>query len=191
MQPQRKTTPQQPTVPTLTVGELAAMAGTSDVPTTIERIRHWTREGLLQVAGNLHEGTGRHRRYHRDAPYDVAFLDALARAGVSVATLRYAVDALSVARISLAEWKVARAKGRPPAMQLEILFIDTGVTVTHVHKGLARRKVLAEIRRKRPGILTENAFAALSISLDLGGIFEKVWRLSAELEASESPTAEA
>jgi DNA-binding transcriptional MerR regulator len=170
---------QQPHPPTRTVGELAAVAGFPDAAAIIERIRHWTREGLIRVEGNLHEGTGRHRRYHPDAAYDVIVLDALARAGVSVATLRYAVDALSVARISLAEWKAARAKGRSRPMLLEVLFLnDAGTIVTHVHKGAARANVLAEIRRTRPGLLADNAFVALSITIDLGGLFEKVWRLS-------------
>ena len=38
-----------------------------DLPSTIERIRHWTREGLLTPVGERNPGTGHKRRYDEEA----------------------------------------------------------------------------------------------------------------------------
>src|SRR6476620_738071 len=61
---------------TLTVSDLAeALAPIApDVAGTIQRIRHWTREGALQPIEFAHSGPGKHRRYNPAAIYSVAVL---------------------------------------------------------------------------------------------------------------------
>ena len=55
--------------PTLTVGQIFEQLGpiAPDAAAAMrERIRHWTREGLLLPVNQHHAGTGRHRRYSPD-----------------------------------------------------------------------------------------------------------------------------
>jgi hypothetical protein len=49
----------------LTVGQIAEQLGAlaPDAAETRERIRHWTREGLLSPIASHHSGTGKHRKY--------------------------------------------------------------------------------------------------------------------------------
>jgi hypothetical protein len=49
-----------------------------------ERIRHWTREGLIKPIGEKNPGTGHHRQYDEGVLADVAILDALAGLGAQV-----------------------------------------------------------------------------------------------------------
>jgi DNA-binding transcriptional MerR regulator len=75
---------------TLTVSEIAGML--DDAPerqgTLIERIRHWTREGLIQPIGEKNPGTGRHREYEADVVIDVAVLNLLANLGLQLSQQR-------------------------------------------------------------------------------------------------------
>jgi hypothetical protein len=75
-----------------------------DTATNIERIRHWTREGLLVPIANLHRGTGKHRRYGNEAAYDAAVLMVLAETGLNVISLPYVRKALRLARTARARW---------------------------------------------------------------------------------------
>ena len=70
----------------LTVGQLALLAAKPGKRgALIERIRHWTREGLIRPLGEKNPGTGRHRRYEEYTLAEVAILNALADLGVQVA----------------------------------------------------------------------------------------------------------
>ena len=55
-----------------------------DVPSTIERIRHWTREGLLTPVGERNPGTGHKRRYDEEAVHTSLILNELAKWGVGI-----------------------------------------------------------------------------------------------------------
>jgi DNA-binding transcriptional MerR regulator len=70
----------------LTVSEVAQiLAETSKGQAAlVERIRHWTREGLLEPRGEKNPGTGRHREYENAVVVEVAVLDALADLGMQV-----------------------------------------------------------------------------------------------------------
>jgi DNA-binding transcriptional MerR regulator len=85
--------------PTLTVGQiteqLAPIAPNQDA--TRERLRHWTREGLLSPTSDPHSGTGTHRQYDPSSTYDAAILQAIACAGLNVVSLPYLQSALSKA----------------------------------------------------------------------------------------------
>jgi DNA-binding transcriptional MerR regulator len=72
----------------LTVSEIAhRLAKPEERNTLRERIRHWTREGLVKPIGERNPGTGRHRLYEESVLVDVAILNALAGLGVQVRDL--------------------------------------------------------------------------------------------------------
>jgi DNA-binding transcriptional MerR regulator len=75
----------------LTVGQITEQLATiaPNKEATRERIRHWTREGLLSPIADHHSGTGTHRQYDPSSVYDAAILHAIARAGLNVASRPY------------------------------------------------------------------------------------------------------
>jgi DNA-binding transcriptional MerR regulator len=70
----------------LTVSEIAAMVEDAPErrPTLVERIRHWTREGLIRPIGVKNPGTGRHREYDEATLLDVSVLNVFANLGLQV-----------------------------------------------------------------------------------------------------------
>lgn len=66
-----------------------------------ERIRHWTREGLLSPAGEKNPGTGRARLYDESAFRKAKVLNSLTECGFTVRHLRSVIDFLD---IHSAEW---------------------------------------------------------------------------------------
>jgi hypothetical protein len=100
--------------PTLTVGRIVEQLSSvaPDTAAMSERIRHWTREGLLFPIHQSHSGTGRHRGYSPDASYEAAILNALATAGLQVVSRPYIVAALSKGKAALRKWQRARRTGR-------------------------------------------------------------------------------
>jgi MerR HTH family regulatory protein len=52
-----------------------------------ERLRHWTREGLLDPIGGRHPGSGVHRRYSEETAVRAAVLSRLADMGFRVTAL--------------------------------------------------------------------------------------------------------
>jgi DNA-binding transcriptional MerR regulator len=106
----------RPGDPTETVGEIAARlaAISPNFEGTIQRIRHWTREGLMVPADLHHAGTGRHRRYPQTAVFDAAVLHVLTNAGLTTSAVRdlkttsperHLVDALTLVRFSVPKWR--------------------------------------------------------------------------------------
>jgi hypothetical protein len=71
----------------------ARSGGESD--TLFERVRHWTREGLLNVDGELNPGTGRNREYPESELGKARVLNALAELGIGLKTMRRATRFLS------------------------------------------------------------------------------------------------
>ena len=69
----------------LTVSEIAHRLAKPERQAALrERIRHWTRKGLVKPIGEKNPGTGRHRQYDESVLVDVAILNALARLGIQV-----------------------------------------------------------------------------------------------------------
>ena len=70
-----------------TVKDIAARITASDDPRaiklTIERVKHWTREGILQSLTPRHSGRGRWREYHEIQIYKAALIAELDRVGFS------------------------------------------------------------------------------------------------------------
>jgi DNA-binding transcriptional MerR regulator len=65
-----------------------AIAGPDgDLKPAIERIHHWTNEGLLVPLGEKNPGTGRKRLYDEDAIIAARIFNVLAEYGVSLATM--------------------------------------------------------------------------------------------------------
>ena len=137
--------------PTLTVGQIVEQLGpvAPDAGAMSERIRHWTREGLLLPVNQHHAGTGRHRRYGPDASYEAAILNALATAGLQLVSRPYIQTALSKARAALHEWHQARTAGRKlPVFFLVILHDMTrigGEPTASIHEGTVKHDRAAEI----------------------------------------------
>jgi DNA-binding transcriptional MerR regulator len=101
----------------MTVGGLAERLRPRDLTTTLERLKHYARLGLLEPTEQMHRGTGRHRLYD-DRPETVlsaAVLDVLADTGISIATHRDA----AVAVLGLVP-KALRAQQRSRALWIEI-----------------------------------------------------------------------
>lgn len=63
------------------------------VPLLFERIRHWTREGLLRPYGEENPGTGRRREYAETEVRKARLLNILADFGISIKTLKAVSDA--------------------------------------------------------------------------------------------------
>jgi DNA-binding transcriptional MerR regulator len=103
---------------TLSLADLTrAVAGTGEsdrVGIIARRIRHWTLAGALPTAGPRHSGSGKHRRYTRDAAYVATILNHLANFGLSIGALTAVSDEVSYAiRKQESLWHDAVA-GRQP-----------------------------------------------------------------------------
>jgi hypothetical protein len=68
---------------TYTVGEMAARIARTDAPEEVaaitRQLRNWSALRLLTPVGELHGGTGRHRRYDQGELFKAALLELLAR----------------------------------------------------------------------------------------------------------------
>jgi DNA-binding transcriptional MerR regulator len=74
----------------LTVSELVDICSPPDEESRsiwTRRLRDWSNAGILPTARRHHEGTGRHRLYHRDTAYLAAVMLCMADQGVSVRAL--------------------------------------------------------------------------------------------------------
>jgi len=131
---------------TLTVGQIADQLRTvaPDAAATCERLRHWTREGLLSPVGSPHSGTGKHRRYDGSSVYDAAILNAVASAGLHVVVAQeYLLDALSRARRARQKWQRAGTRG---PLWLEISHrAARGGTAIAIHEGAVQCDPDAEL----------------------------------------------
>jgi len=143
----------------LTVGTIAEQLRTlaPDAAETRQRIRHWTREGLLSPIASHHSGTGKHRKYDASSVYDAAILNAVARAGLHVVTQRYLLEALSTARHARQKWE--RSKTRGP------LFLEIS------HQAVGGRDPVIAIHE---GAVKCDPAAGLSIVINLAQIFKEV-----------------
>jgi len=113
-------------------------ATAADRATTIERLRYWTREGLLDTAGDQNPGTGRRRLYDDAVIYDAAVLDALARQGFPVGRERFLTIAMRLISMAKDEWR----KKTDKTLFLEVAdFTDPnpqgGTRAVFLHKGHA------------------------------------------------------
>ena len=138
--------------PTLTVGQIVEQLGAvapNSAAAMSERIRHWTREGLLVPVDQHHAGTGRRRRYSSDTGYEAAVLNAFASSGLHLVSRPYIQAALSHARAVLQNWRQAISAGH----KLPLFFLVISHEMTEVgsepavsiHEGVVKHAPTAEI----------------------------------------------
>jgi DNA-binding transcriptional MerR regulator len=153
----------------LTVGTLAERIKPidPDVGGTIERIRHWVREGLLWPSSQHHAGTGKHRQFSESAVYDVAVLHVLTRAGLSISSQRYLADALTKVRYAVPKWRQARTQGRKYAPHLIVFWTAAGMAQFGVYEEGDDAKPAERAGFKASDVV-------LTFDFDLGKLFAKV-----------------
>lgn len=137
---------------TLTVGQIVEQLGAvapDSAPAMGERIRHWTREGLLVPVDQHHAGTGRHRRYSSDTSYETAVLAALANAGLHLVSRPYIQATLSHARAVLQKWRQAISAGHKPPLFFLVISHETtragNEPTVSIHEGIVKHAPTAEI----------------------------------------------
>lgn len=150
----------------LTVGDIAAMLTpiAPDRESTIQRVRHWTREGALRPVELAHGGPGKHRRYDDDSLYRAAVLTVMADVGLPVSQSRFLADAMQVVNSEAAKWMAVRKKGGPVTLPPLIIGVATGNTI-QVGSG-----------KLRDGRNFKVATIVLKIEIDLTRIFTEVDR---------------
>jgi hypothetical protein len=90
---------------TFTVGDLVErISHDGNAAALSERIKLWTRSGLIYPIDAKFPGTGRHRRYEWPTIVDCAVLNALTDARVEVLARQDTHLALSLARVAYEEW---------------------------------------------------------------------------------------
>jgi DNA-binding transcriptional MerR regulator len=107
---------------TFTVSEIAdrIQQPGQDRAAVVERIRHWTREGLLAPIGERNPGTGRDRIYPETALLNAVLLNAMADRGLQISVMR---QAMAVAGQFHTKWGQAKAK-KKKRLFLQIDFPD-------------------------------------------------------------------
>src|ERR1022692_3080467 len=77
-------TVRSPSVPLLTVRDIAKRIrrDDEDLEVVVNRLRTWTKEGLLQFSGDKHPGTGKARVYPEYAVSDALVLSARTAIGI-------------------------------------------------------------------------------------------------------------
>jgi hypothetical protein len=129
----------------------------------MERIRHWTREGLIKPVGEKNPGTGRHRRYDENALAQVAVLDALAGLGLQIGGQR---EVLLVAMKSIEKWRKKFREEDAPFVYLEIInFFGQPMVRECYGKQLSKKG--------QPWIQPEHGDAYLFINIT--SILYKIW----------------
>lgn len=149
--------------PTLTVSDLAARLASiaPDTPNTTQRIRHWTREGVLPADESEHAGPGMHRRYADARAYSAAFLHVLTVAGLPISHSRFLKAAMPAVDAKAARWHAARKKGQATTLAPVVVGVtalgevqvgerlkDPRDVVLKIEVDLA--KLFAEVDRGRP-----------------------------------------
>jgi DNA-binding transcriptional MerR regulator len=101
-----------------------------------ERIRHWTREGLLSPAGEKNPGTGRARFYDETEFRKARVLNSLTECGFTVRHLRAVINFLD---IHSAEWltKTASRPGERVYLVIQKLrwVEERNMQIRHLAKG--------------------------------------------------------
>jgi DNA-binding transcriptional MerR regulator len=112
-------------------GLAAALAPLApDVAATTQMIRHWTREGMLFPVQHSHSGPGKHREYAPDAVYESALLYAFNDMGLPISGSRALLDAVTMARIEVAQRRAGKGKKKP---RLVVVWTPAGMATVGVY----------------------------------------------------------
>jgi hypothetical protein len=74
------------------IGKIICHAPRQTVAQAIERVRHWTKSGLLITAGAAHPGSGKRRTYAETAVGEALLLNAMAELGIPTDRARPVLD---------------------------------------------------------------------------------------------------
>jgi DNA-binding transcriptional MerR regulator len=133
-----------------------------DQPNTVQRIRHWTREGiLLPIESSAHAGPGVHRLYGDAAIYCAAFLHVYTVAGLPISHSRFLKKIMPMVDTAAAQWHGARQKKQTAKLESLVLGVSAAGTIRiNAPKSDVRDAVLtlafdlsklfAEVDRGRP-----------------------------------------
>jgi DNA-binding transcriptional MerR regulator len=159
-----------PDAPTITVGqivkELESFA--PNAAAMNERVRHWTKIGLLQPTRQRHSGTGRYRRYNPDVTFEAAVLSALASVGLELVSKRYVHVALSRVREALQKWLQARDLGQ----DLPVFFL----VISHDVRSASAEPTVSIFE----SAIKPDPEAEMMIVIDLSRLFSRVRRTRTE-----------
>jgi uncharacterized protein YciI len=72
----------------------------------VDRLRNWTKEGLLSTAGEKHPGTGRPRKYSRDALLEAALLEILT-GNIGMSAARAAPSLKAIKKLLEPKWQAS------------------------------------------------------------------------------------
>jgi DNA-binding transcriptional MerR regulator len=124
--------------------------------TTVQQIRHWTREGMLPPVEHLHSGAGKHREYDRaSAPYEAAVLHLFNDLGLPISGSPILPDALEQVRREVAKRKSGKGKKNPH------LIIAGGPPT-----GMTAVRIYGQGEKVRDAVVT--------IDIDLGKLFAQI-----------------
>jgi DNA-binding transcriptional MerR regulator len=130
--------------------------------TTVQQIRHWTREGMLPPIEHPHSGAGKHREYDlASARYQAAVLHLFNDLGLPISGSRILTDALDQVRRELAKRNAGKGKknphliiaGGPPAGMTAVRIYGQGEKVRDavVTIDIDLEKLFAQIEPVRKG----------------------------------------
>jgi hypothetical protein len=131
-----------------------------------ERVRHWTREGLLPLTGDKHPGTGRKRLFGNDALAIARVLNELAEHGIGVRHPSFETAA-NLVRDSLEEIRVLIAQR--VAVYLLIEYIEGHPSTRFAFKSQGTLPLLIEEKIK-PRALEINPEATSTIVVNVSNL---------------------
>jgi hypothetical protein len=136
---------------TVTIGQIAqAISRFSPDPSgLLERLRHWSRLGVIAIADQLHAGTGKHVLYPRSAILDAAFVCVLAQFGLPIASQRWMAQAQSKVRIAFAKWQQETGRQRAKPLFLEVRFDPPSAMIEEMHARRPKGMVSVQIDLQR------------------------------------------
>ena len=149
----------------ITVSEIAERLSddVSQRAALVERLRHWTREGLLVPMGDRNPGTGRHRVYEDSTAFDAAILNALADQGFQVGRQSYFSVAMGLIDEAKRFWAEKGRSGK--TLYLEI--------ANFAKSSIARRENQAVFLHKGRRDLIHSS-ADSSFALNVSRIFRRL-----------------
>ena len=149
-----------------------------DLDRRLRQVRYWTTEGLLLLDSEKHRGPGKHRVYDLSAVYVTAMLAPLSDNGLSIGTLKKAVDCIKYARLEAVKesgidpWDMA-IKGEAP-IGFALCFPDGSDNIVGTFLGQRYEKGGKVVVAGFGDIDEMGGSPVMVIRLDLTDIFSRV-----------------
>jgi hypothetical protein len=87
------------------LAEAVTAGAPDDMNLVMRRVRHWTVAGIMPTEGEVHAGTGRHRRYPRSSVHLTLVLTRMADFGLSIGLLKMTSMVLQSASMGMGRGK--------------------------------------------------------------------------------------